>query len=272
LLPASNDIRIKSNVHMSIDKDFLKLRGIVRTHGKYVMRKLFDDYVTGPITKKLVPSCILCGAEDNLTKEHVLPKWVFESNSNHFFITDVNELNQHYIKATLPACRRCNNELLNRIEQYIQKTLSQVDLQTRYYTPEEWDNVIRWLEIIDFKFQVWDITAKFLKHKKGKYIAALADFSIAFMRDLSVRSITSKTRLSLKRIGTKDKSKRGKSLIVGRTIKKTFHYFHKSGQFMHLELPTYNKGFFIFYEKKHRSEKAALKEAMEIIKDAYKLP
>jgi hypothetical protein len=48
------------------------------------MDKLFDDYVTGPITKKLIPSCILCGAEENITKEHVLPKWVFESNAKHF--------------------------------------------------------------------------------------------------------------------------------------------------------------------------------------------
>lgn len=161
---------------MPIDNDFLKLRGIVRSHGKYVMRKLFDDYLTGLITRKLVPSCILCGAEDNLTKEHVLPKWVFESNSKHFFITDVNELNQHYIKATLPACKRCNSELLNNVERYIQKTLSQVDLQTRYYTPEEWDNVIRWLEIIDCKFQVWDVMNKFLKHKKAEYVPATGGY------------------------------------------------------------------------------------------------
>lgn len=92
------------------------------------------------------------------------------------------------------------------------------------------------------------------------------------MRDFSVRTITSKTRIALKRIGTKNKTNRARSLIVGRTIKKSFHYFHKSGQFMHLELPTYNKGFFYFFEKKHRSDKAALKEAMSIIKFAYKLP
>jgi hypothetical protein len=91
------------------------------------------------------------------------------------------------------------------------------------------------------------------------------------MRDMSVRSVTSKARLALKRIGTKNKSKRANSLIVGRTIKKTFHYFHKSGQFIHLELPTYNKGFFYFYEKEHKSDKGALKAAMKIIKSVYKV-
>jgi len=233
------------------------------------MQKLFDDYITGPITKKLIPSCILCGVKENLTKEHVLPKWIFESNANHFFTTDINQLSKAYISATLPACRNCNSVLLNNIERYIQNTLSEVDLQNRYYTPEEWENVIRWLEIIDFKFQVFDITTKFLAHRKAGYIPAITDISIAVMREMSIRSVRSKCRLALKRIATKDKSKRSNSLIVGRTIKKTFHYFHTSGQFLHLEIPVYNKGFFYFYEKEFKNSRTIKKEAMEIIKAVY---
>lgn len=254
---------------MTIDDAFLALRKTIRKRGKYVMKKLFDDYVTGLITKKLVKSCFLCGTEENLTREHVLPKWVFESNAKHSFITDVNQLSQSYIRATLPACRYCNSDLLNTIEQYIQKTLSQVDLQKRYYSSEEWDNIIRWLEILDFKFQVLDITTKFLAHKKAGYIPALADLSIAFMRDMSVRSVTSKCRLALKRMSTKNKSKQANSLIVGRTIKKTFHYFHTSGQFLHLEVPTYNKAFFYFYAKEFKDDRKTKKEAMKIIKLVY---
>jgi hypothetical protein len=41
---------------------------------------------------------------------------------------------------------------------------------------------------------------------------------------------------------------------------------------MHLELPTYNKGFFYFFEKKFKSDKVALNEAKKIIKSAYDLP
>jgi hypothetical protein len=89
------------------------------------------------------------------------------------------------------------------------------------------------------------------------------------MRDMSVRRVTSKCRLALKRIATKDKSRRGKSLMVGRTIKKTFHYFHTSGQFLHLEIPKYNKAFFYFYEKEFKNDKNTKKEAMKIIKSAY---
>jgi hypothetical protein len=57
---------------------------------------------------------------------------------------------------------------------------------------------------------------------------------------------------------------------VGRTIKKSFHYLHTSGQFIHLEIPTYNKAFFYFYEREFRNDEAALKEATKIIKWAYK--
>lgn len=254
---------------MPIEDKLLQLRLTARKNGKYVMNKLFDDYLTGLITKKIIPSCVLCGAESDLTKEHVLPKWVFQNDPNHSFQTDVNELSQKYIGATLPFCSSCNSDLLNSLERYVQNTLSEVDLETRYYSPEEWENIIRWLETIDFKFQVLDLVTKFRAHKKAGYIPALSDFSIAFMRDMSVRSVTSKARLSLKRISIKNKKKMHNSLIVGKTKEKTFHYFHKSGQFIYLEVPTYNKVFFYFYEREFKNDKKAEKEAMKIIKAAY---
>lgn len=254
---------------MAIDEKFLMLRRIVRKHGKYVMNKLFGDYVKRLTSNKITPSCIFCGTEKNLTKEHVLPKWVFESNATHFFITDINQLSKAYIKATLPACLNCNSILLNSIEQYIQKTLLRVDLKKRFYSHEEWENIIRWLEIIDYKFQVLDITTKFLAHKKVGFIPALTDFPIAIIRNESIRSVTSKCRLAFKRISIRDKSKRSNSLIVGRTIKKTFHYFHTSGEFIHLEIPTYNKAFFYFYKEEFKDDRATKKEAMKIIKSVY---
>ncbi len=254
---------------MDIDSKLLTLRALIRNHGKYVMNKLFDDYVTGPVTKIIVPSCIFCGTENNLTREHVLPKWVFESNPKRSFTIITNQLSQFYVKATLPACRHCNSNLLNSIEKFIQKTLSEVDLKERYYSDEEWETIIRWLEIIDFKFQVFDITQKFIRHKKTEYIPALADLSVAYMRERSIRPVTSKCRLALKRIATKHKDDRLDALIVGRTIKKSFHFFHTSGQFIHLEIPSYNKMFFYFYEKQFKSDKAALKEAKRIIKIVY---
>jgi hypothetical protein len=254
---------------MDIKPNLKEIRKIVRKHGVYTMRKLFDDQVTGLITKKRVPSCILCGSEKKITKEHVLPKWAFDSDAKRSFTSDVNQLPQFFIGATIPACQSCNSELLNSLERYIQQTLEKVNLETSFYSDNEWENIIRWLEILDFKFQVWDIMAKFIKHKNANYIPDLSDFSIAFMREFSVRSVTSKTRAALKRIARKDKTKRLNALIVGRTIKPTSHYFHKSGQFIYLEIPAYNKMFFYFYEKEFTSDKIAHKEAMKIIKTVY---
>lgn len=255
--------------YMAFKDKLLEIRIIARKNGKDVMRKLFDNYLTGFIDKKIIPSCIFCGSQANLTKEHVLPKWVFESEAKHSFTTDVNELKQHFIKTTIPLCGKCNSELFNSLERYMQKTFSEVDLKKRHYSPEEWENIIRWFEIIDFKFQVLDIVTKFKAHKKAGHIPFLADFSIAFMRDMSVRSVTSKARLSLKRISTKDKSKMANSLIVGTIKNKTFHYFHKSGEFIYLEIPPYNKVFFYFYQREFKNSETAKRQALKIIKDAY---
>lgn len=249
--------------------NLLQLRLIARNNSKFVMNKLFDDYLVGPFNKEINISCLLCGSDSNLTKEHVLPKWVFENDPKSTFTTDVNGLSQKYIKTTLPMCSNCNSVVLNNLERYVQKVLSQVDLETRFYSPENLSNIIRWLETIDYKFQLIDITTKFRSHKEAGYIPYLADFSIAEIRDFSIRSIKSKARLALKRISTKDKSKMANSLIVGKTKNKNFHYFHKSGQFIYLETPKYNKVFFYFYEREFKDSKNAEKEAMKIIKSVY---
>lgn len=254
---------------MPFDDTLLQLRLIARKKGKDVMNKLFEDYITGHFDKEITNSCVLCGAESNLTKEHVLPKWVFENDPSRTFTTDVNKLPQKYIGTTLPMCSTCNTDILNTLELNIQKTLSEVDLKTKYYSSEDWDNIIRWLETIDFKFQLMDISTKFRAHKEAGYIPFLADFSIAEMRDSSIGTIKSKARLSLKRISTKDKGKRANSLIVGTTKVKTFNYFHRSGQFIHLEIPKYNKAFFYFFEREFKDDEKTKKEAMKIIKSVY---
>jgi hypothetical protein len=161
---------------MFFDDALLQLRLIARKKGKYVMNKLFEEYLNRNFNKEITTSCVLCGSEENMTKEHVLPKWVFENDPKRTFTTDVNQLPQKYIGTTLSMCSTCNTEILNTLELYIQRTLSEVDLKTKYYSSENWDNIIRWLETIDFKFQLMDITTKFRAHKEAGHIPFLADF------------------------------------------------------------------------------------------------
>lgn len=259
----------KSHLFVSSKDEYKKLRVLIRKRGKYVADRLFDDYVSGPITAKPTPFCIICGSEENITDEHVLPRWVFENNGSRSFTIDINQLPKRYIGATVPACLHCNSVILNDIEKNIQKTLSSVDLQERYYSSDEWDNVIRWLEIIDYKFLVLDMRTKFLAHRKTGFIPAIAKYPVAVIRDLSEYSVKSKCRLALRRISRKDKYARAASLMVGRTIEKSFHYFHTSGQFIHLEIPTYNKAFFYFYEKEFDDDETMKNEAFKIINYVY---
>lgn len=254
---------------MNIEPKLLEIRKIARERSKYVMGKLFDDYLTGLITKKRIPSCSFCGEEKNITKEHIIPKWVFENNDKKFFTNDVNKLEQTYIKATIPLCGKCNSELFNSIERKVKKILSEVDLIKRHYSPEEWVLLIRWLEIIDFKFQVYDLRTDFKKHKDYQYIADFSNLSIAYMRDFSVRSVKTKARKSLKRIAIKDKSKRVSYLIAGSTKNESFHYFHTSGDFIFLEIPQFKKIFFYFLDREFKNESKVEEEAMKIIKDVY---
>lgn len=255
---------------MPIDDKLLLIRGIARSRGKDVMNKLFDDHLTGLIKEKNIPSCFLCGNTDNITREHILPKWVFQGNTKRSFIIDVNQLEVPYIKATLPCCKTCNNDTLNSLEKEIQKILLK-DIRQDWYSYDEWSSIIRWLEIIDFKFQVFDISTKFRSHKKN-YVPYLAETSIAFMRDFSVRTITSKARLSLKRIARKDKWKNGNSLVGGITKNTSFYYFHKSGEFLYLEIPNFNKFFFLFLNKYFENTEVAVEEAMKIINKVYSIP
>jgi hypothetical protein len=254
---------------MSIEPKLLEIRKIARERGKYVMGKLFDDYLTGYFDKIRIPSCSFCGAEENLTREHIIPKWVFESNPKTSFKSDVNQLDQSYIKATIPLCGKCNSELFNTIEREVQKIISEVDLKKRYYTPEEWLIIIRWLEIIDFKFQLWDLRTDFKRHKKAEFIPSLSIFSIAFMRDGSVRKVTTKARMARKRIATKDKTKNISSLIVGITKNESFNYFHTSNEFIFLEIPLHNKCFFYFYQREFKNDAQAKRAAMKIIKSVF---
>lgn len=254
---------------MDLNYTLKLIRSIARNEGPVVLRKLFHIHFRSNSTE-YSDFCLLCGSESNITREHVLPRWVFENNPNHFFVTDVNQLPHKYIEATVPMCRFCNNEILNKIETYVQKTISKVDLEKVYYSPEEWENIIRWLEIIDFKFQLLDVLKKFKAHKTKGFFPGFSEISIAEMRYIfSIRKIQSNLRSSLKRISQKNKSNRAASLIVGKTKIKTFNYFHTSGDFIHLEIPKYNKAFFYFFERSYKSDVGAKRAATRIIKSVY---
>ena len=111
----------------------IELRKIIRKKYKFVVDSL--------IKNQDVNICIVCGADNNLTKEHVIPRWVFENNQEKGFITTINNMESNYCKTTLPACNRCNSILLGRLESYIKK-LFEINLDLSYFSYTEQSIII----------------------------------------------------------------------------------------------------------------------------------
>lgn len=49
--------------------------------------------------------CVLCGSENEITREHIIPQWAFEADQTKFLINTKNNQSASYIKSTIPACR-----------------------------------------------------------------------------------------------------------------------------------------------------------------------
>jgi len=258
----------------TIERKLQSIRINSRKNGKAIIDKLVADYIVREngkaVKKNSLDICIFCGSRDQITKEHVLPKWIFEADPDKFFLTDVNGQKQTYNKTTVPACIKCNSDLLNNLEKSIQEIFEEVDSVNRFYSEEEWINIIRWLEIIDYKFQVLDVMRKFLAHKNGPYIEYLKDFPISMMRKEGLSSVViSDIRRAFKRISRKDKIKNVNSLIVAKSKNQHFHFFHQADEYIFIELPQYKKSVFYFYKKLFQDDNDCLNEAKSIIKTHY---
>lgn len=215
--------------------------------------------------------CIFCGVKNDLTKEHILPQWIYDKKPEKFFITNTNGIPQTYNKSVLPCCSKCNNNILGYLEATIQAKFKSVDLTLKHFTSKELELIILWLEIITYKLQVMDIRRKFKKHKDSDFIPFLADLPIAILDDLSLSpsKVFSNLRNSLKRIGVKLKVDRLNSLLVFKTKNPDFHFMHSANNFIFLELPKYNLALFYFLSKKFDTHQDAYDECMKIIEEQY---
>lgn len=259
---------------MSLDSNLKSLRILIRLNSKIIMEHVIQANISrlGKDKVKLVDICVFCGSIDYITKEHVMPRWVFENCPKKFFNTNVNGLGQTYMKTTIPACETCNNIILSSLEKYIYKLFSEVDPDFRDFTDYEISNIIIWLEIIDFKFEILNARRLF-KASKGKgFIPYLADFPISVLRpnvNYSPSKAISEIRRSQRRLTVKDKSNSFNSLVVFKTSNKTFHFFHTMDEFIFIELPTFKIALFYFYKENFPTIKDGHEEAMKIIDKVY---
>lgn len=163
-----------------------------------------------------------------MTKEHVLPKWTFDNSTKKSSVTDINGSEQAYGKTTIPVCANCNNNLLGNIESYIISLFNRTDLSKESFSSEEIQNIIRWLEIIEYKFQLLEIRRKFIRAKSSQYIEYLRDIPVSIMRgdiDYSPTKAIAQIRLAQKRVTQKSKVKKENSLVIFKTKNESFYFF-----------------------------------------------
>jgi hypothetical protein len=260
---------------MSIDLIMRTLRVKIRHSSKKIMDDIIARHVPNVSSKNKskIEVCVFCGTQNNLTKEHVLPRWTFGKSTEEFFITDINKSEQTYNKTTVPACAECNNGRLASIENYIISLFKETNLKDTFFNKNEIQNILRWLEIIEYKFQILEIRRKFIKTKGVPHISYFRDIPISVMRkniNYSPYKAIAEIRHSQKRITIKDKSLHENSLVIFRTKNESFYFFHHINDFIYLELPEFKIALFYFYNRTFNTAKEAYVEAMNIIESVYK--
>jgi hypothetical protein len=104
--------------------DFRLFRQTVNRNRKKVVDFIAVNYVQraeGGRSKnfKGPDICFVCGSDENITREHVVPRWAFDKDPGKWFTTTINGLRQTYERCTTPCCGNCNNSILNEIEKAV---------------------------------------------------------------------------------------------------------------------------------------------------------
>lgn len=207
------------------------LRVSARRNSKAIISHIIQTNISRPKqnSSNVQDLCMFCSSTDKLTKEHVIPRWTYENSTKRFFTTNINGLDQTYNKTTIPACSVCNNNWLSTLEKHINKIFSQTDTDSKYFSTDEQSNIIRWLEIIDYKFQILNARRIFTTSREKGFIPYLADIPLSILRpgvNYGPSKAISEIRRSHKRVTTKNKISKLNSLIMFKTSNKSFHFFH----------------------------------------------
>lgn len=273
LLKINFRIRVTSIMHNFPNHS--PLRVTIRQHEKSVMKFIDENYVTrinGRVKKPQESICLFCASNKQITREHLIPRWAFQKSTEAYFNITVNGLDQTYNRATIPACSSCNNNLLNALERSIQELFTNRDVNSDPFDPWGIEEIIRWLELIDYKFQLFNITRQFKYSKSSGDIPYLRDFPLYMIlsnKQLSPFQVLTSIRKSLKRLSIKNKYDHLNSLVIFKTKNPNPHFFHTIDEFIFMEMPQYQIALFYFYRDEFDTIAASHERAMEIIKSVY---
>lgn len=251
---------------VDINLNFRKLRVNLRKHGITISEDVFSRF--HPTTLNIGDeTCIFCKSTSKLTKEHVLPKWLFEKDVESKFISSVNRQTQSYNKAVVPSCSDCNNTILAEIEKNIINILRNIEIGN-HLNVKDLSNIIRWLEILDYKLQVYDCRRKYIKHRDSEYDPLWGTMPVSWMRhliDMNPFKALDYIRRSQRRIIVKSKTDRICSLVIFRTSEPHFNFFSQPDEYVFISFPMYKIAMFYFLRRKFENNKKAGEEALYYI-------
>ncbi|EGQ8449451.1 hypothetical protein ACSDVY_002829 [Vibrio alginolyticus] len=249
---------------MSIQLKSVQLRKKIRANKKKVTDAIIANHSAD--------LCIICGSQEQLTKEHVIPQWVYNRCTKRTFETTTNGISQTYNKTTLPACKDCNSNLLGLLERHLKHEFEKVDVSHQAFSQETLELVILWLETLEYKFQVLDLRRNLNRVKGADYIPYLGKMPIAMFQgpmDTSPSKVFSNLRSALNVLSIKSKVSRLNSLCVIHTKNTDFHFFHSTNNYIFIELAEFGVAFFYFYKQSFTSVSEASEAAKDIVNEHY---
>lgn len=252
---------------LGVDKSFQTLRVNFRKQGYEIAEDVYYRFHPSKVYNT-AEICVFCGSKVQLTKEHVFPRWVFEKKTSLEFVSSANKLTQTYNKAVIPCCANCNNSILSEIEKYILNGIKQFSF-SRFDQEEFQYNLIRWLEIIDYKCQVFDCRRKFLKFPKSDYDPFWGILPLSVMNhfeSFAPFKPFDQLRNTQRRISVMRKSDRLYSLLILQMSKPHFDFFLKPTQYIYVSVPFRNIAFFYFFKEEFSSRQKAWNKAKFIMK------
>ena len=251
----------------STEKAFSALRVNFRKNGYFIAENIYNRFHPGSFDVG-AEICVFCSSSEKLTREHLFPKWFFQGKINDVFISKTNQLTQTYNKAVVPCCPYCNNSLLAEIEKTIFTGVQSFDFN-QAGQDDFLCNVIRWLEILDYKCQVYDCRRKYIKSGNSKYDPFWGILPLAVMnhfKDFAPFRPFDHLRNTQRRITRKRKIDKLNSLVVFEMSRPNFDFFVKPTEYIYASMPFRAISFFYFFRQSFPSVNLAAKKAKYIMK------
>jgi hypothetical protein len=257
-------------MYLEIERKFTRIRVGLRKEGLDICDDVFRRFLPSTIVKN-PEICVFCNSTAKNTKEHVLPKWLFEKDTDVSLISSANRQIQTFNKAVIPTCANCNNSILAYIEKHTIQVIENL-VSAEKHDVEDICHIIRWLEILDYKLQVYDCRRIYLKYGKSEYDKDFGVVPVSLMRhfiEFTPYKAYDYLRNTQIRMTVKKKIDRINSLVIFDIVQPHFDFFTQPNEYIFVSIPSAKIGFFYFFKENYTNTNEAYEDAIKIMKQVF---